>query len=398
MMLLRTAAHRDANVLRWLGAYAASVTGDVIYFVTLMTIAERLAGPAQAGIVVAAGAAPRAVLMLAGGVLADRWGPRRMVISSDFVRCVTILLATALLIAAPPQLWMLYAVAVVFGVADALFMPAVGAMPPRLTAPSQLGRVQGMRMLGVRFANTAGPAVAGIALALTGASSAFGIAGALFVLSLALLLFVRVGADKQTSTANTWTDFRDGLRYVRTRSGLLPLIVVIALSELCFSGPVGLGYVLLTGERHESPAILAAMLSAFSIGGAASSLAVTVLNRVPHARLTIAFSLLLTAFALAPFGWLPSIACVAISALLGITSGATMVVSYTLLQQIAEPGFLGRVTAVTTLLTLGLSPLIIPVAGLVTAIWGVSVFFVGCAVVNLLAAAATSLVHEPQIP
>lgn len=396
-MLLQTAAHRDVNVLRWLGAYAASVTGDVIYFVTLMVTAERLAGPAQAGIVVAAGAAPRALLMLAGGVLADRWGPRRMVISSDVVRCVTILLATALLVTTSPQLWMLYVVAVVFGVADALFMPAVGAMPPRLTTQSQLGRVQGMRTLAVRFANTAGPAAAGVAAVFVGASGAFAVAGALFVVSLALLLFVRVGVDRPVSSASTWSDFREGLRYVRTRSGLLPLIVVIALSELCFSGPMGLGLGLLTGERQESPAILAAMLSAFSIGGATAGIAATVLNRIPRPRLTIVVSLLVTALGLAPIGWIPSVAGIAVSGLLGLTSGITMVAGYTLLQQIAEPGFLGRVTAVTSLFTLGLSPLILPVVGLATAFWGVGVVFVGCAVVNLLAAAATSAVHEPQV-
>ncbi|WP_163513512.1 MFS transporter [Fodinicola acaciae] len=386
-MLQRTAAHRDANVLRWLGAYAASVTGDVIYFVTLSATAERLAGPAQAGLVIAAGALPRAVLMLAGGVLADRWGPRRMVISGDVVRCLTILLVAGLLLAAGSPLWLLYVLAVVFGVADALFMPAVGALPPRLTSSSQLGRVQGMRMLGVRFANAAGPMAAGVMLAFSGTPGTFAVAGLLFLVSLALLLFVRVGAAEPAPAASLWSDFREGLRYVRGRSGLLALVIVIALSELCFSGPIGVAFVLLTGERHDGPVVLAAMLSAFSIGAALSSVGVAVLNRVPSPRLSMTVSLLLTAFAVASIGVLPATAGIAVSGVLGLTSAVAAVVGYTLLQQTAEPRFLGRVTAMLTLLTLGLSPLIFPLAGLVTAAWGAGVFLACCGIVSLAAAA-----------
>ncbi|MGN0116558.1 MAG: MFS transporter, partial [Streptomyces albidoflavus] len=80
-------AYRDANVLRWLTAYTASVAGDVVFFLALSWAATRAGGPSQVGLVVAAGAVPRAVLMLGGGVVADRFGPRRVAVLSDGVRC-----------------------------------------------------------------------------------------------------------------------------------------------------------------------------------------------------------------------------------------------------------------------------------------------------------------------
>ena len=122
-------AHRDGNVLRWLAAFAASLIGDSVYFLALGFAAARVAPPGQVGLVMAAGAVPRAVLMLGGGVVADRFGPRRVVIGSDAVRCVMILSAAAALALAEPGLWLLIAVALLFGVVDALFMPAVGALP-----------------------------------------------------------------------------------------------------------------------------------------------------------------------------------------------------------------------------------------------------------------------------
>ncbi|MER6985016.1 MFS transporter, partial [Streptomyces carpinensis] len=75
-------AHRDTNVLRWLSAYTASMVGDNVYYLALSWAAVRAGSPAQAGAVMAVSALPRALLMLGGGVVADRLGPRRVVIGS----------------------------------------------------------------------------------------------------------------------------------------------------------------------------------------------------------------------------------------------------------------------------------------------------------------------------
>lgn len=151
------AAYRDANVLRWLTAYTVSVTGDVVYFLALSWAATRVGGPSQVGLVVAAGALPRAVLMLGGGVVADRFGPLRVAVVSDAIRCAVVLAVAVAVVLTFPSVWLLVVVALIFGVVDAVFMPAVGALPPRITSPEQLARVQGMRGLSIRLSNAVGP-------------------------------------------------------------------------------------------------------------------------------------------------------------------------------------------------------------------------------------------------
>jgi MFS family permease len=131
-------AHRDGNVLRWLAAYTASMTGDSVYYIALSWAAVQSGTPAQAGIVMSVSALPRAVLMLGGGVIADRLGPRRVVIGSDAVRCAAVLAVAALLFLTSPGLWPLALLGLVFGTVDAVFMPAVGALPARVTSRGQL--------------------------------------------------------------------------------------------------------------------------------------------------------------------------------------------------------------------------------------------------------------------
>ncbi|MDF3146193.1 MFS transporter, partial [Streptomyces sp. T21Q-yed] len=125
-------AHRDPNVLRWLAAYTSSMIGDSVYYIALSWAAVQAGSPSQAGVVMAVSAVPRALLMLGGGVIADRLGPRKVVIGSDAVRCAAVLAVAGLLFLTTPGLWPLAALALVFGTVDAVFMPAVGALPARV--------------------------------------------------------------------------------------------------------------------------------------------------------------------------------------------------------------------------------------------------------------------------
>jgi MFS family permease len=370
-------------------AYTASVAGDSVYFLSLAWSAAAVGGPSAAGWVTAVGALPRALLMLAGGVIADRFGPRRTIIVSDTSRCVFILVAAYLLWAASPGLWLLLPLAAVFGIVDALFMPAVGALPPRITRPDQLGRVQAMRSLAVRAGNLAGPAIAGAALATGQPAASFAVAGVLFLLSLVLLFAVRTrplpageAGDKPARQ-----DFKDGLAYIRRHHILAPLLTVIGLSEMCFSGPVGLALVLLADERGWGASSVGWMLGAFSVGGAVGAIALAARPKLDRAGSVCATFFALTAAATAALPAMPGpLPATCVAALIGTTSGMAGIVAHTLVQKHSDPDYLGRVTAVLTLGTVGLSPLVFPLTGIAASAWGTGYVLVGCAAITASAA------------
>ncbi|MFE6978070.1 MFS transporter [Streptomyces sp. NPDC057682] len=389
-------AHRDPNLLRWLGAYTASVMGDVVYFLALSWCATRAGGPSLAGFVIAAGALPRAVLMLGGGVVADRFGPRRVAVVSDATRCAVILAAAAVLMLTAPRLWLLVPVALLFGVVDAVFMPAVGALPPRLTAPGQLARVQGMRGLAVRLSNAVGPVLAGAVLAAGGAAGAFAASGALFALSLALLLTVRTNdVPEGAEPASPARELRDGLRYVRRHRLLAPLVTVIGLSEMCFSGPVAAGLVLLADARGWGAAGMGWIAGAFSAGAGGGALLPAVASRIPRAGLAVSGALFVTAVGTVALGHSRSLAAAVVcGAVVGLSSGFTATVTGALVQTATDPRYLGRVTAVTALCAVGLAPVLFPAVGLTVAAWGAAAFFTGCGAICLLGAVLGATVTE----
>ncbi|MFF8944976.1 MFS transporter [Streptomyces sp. NPDC014864] len=395
------AAHRDPNVLRWLGAYTSSAIGDSVYFIALSWAAVQAGTPAQAGIVTAAGAVPRALLMLGGGVVADRYGPRRVVVGSGTARCALVLAAAGLLLATGPGLWTLGVVAVLFGVVDAVFLPAAGALPVRIAAPAQLARVQGMRGFAVRLATVLGGPLGGLGVALGGTAGAFGLAALLIGVSLPVLLTLRVRElppDDRTERGAVLAELCDGFRRIGRDPVLRALVVVIALGDLGFVGPMNLGLTLLAEQRGWGSSGMGWVLGGFGLGAGAASLLLTVRGRVPRAGLVLAVAESAGALAVGGLAQVPAVAAAAVAALLiGLLAGMGGALSGALVQAAAGPAYAGRVTSASTLVSFGVAPLTFPLVGAAVERWGTGPVFTVCAALcalsGLLALCSGALRH-----
>ncbi|MEU1482035.1 MFS transporter [Streptomyces sp. NPDC005760] len=400
-------AHRDGNVLRWLTAYTASLVGDSVYFVALGWSAQKAVGPTEVGLVMASGALPRALLMLGGGVVADRFDPRRVILGSDALRCLLILAVAAVIALTAPALWMLVSVALVFGAVDALFVPAVGALPPLITSPDQLARVTGMRALAMRLSQIAGPPIGGLAMGLGGPAAAFTVAGLFIALSLPLLLTTRIrslGAREaeKPEPGTARQDLLDGLRYLRRHRLIGPLVVAGAICELGLVGTLNVGMLLLNAERGWGPSGYGWIVSSFSAGAAASASLLAIAGWLPRAGLVLAGTLLAgcagaTAIALVPTLWLAAV----VAGVIGLNAGVFGSLDNALIQTAADPAYLGRVTSVVMLTMVGLAPLSYPLVGAAIGAWGSAPVFVGCGLfagLGVVIALASGAVRHAELP
>ncbi|WP_443058261.1 MFS transporter [Streptomyces sp. NBC_00820] len=378
--------------------------GDNVYYLALSWAAVQAGTPAQAGLVMSVSALPRAVLMLGGGVIADRFGPRRVVIGSDAVRCAAVLAVAALLFLTSPGLWPLALLALLFGTVDAVFMPAVGALPARITGRDQLTRVQGMRGLAIRFASVVGAPLGGLGVAVGGAAAAFGLAGLLIAVSVPLLISVRMrelpgeqvseeGSDSEQVServsekvsAGAWQDLKAGLAYIRGHRVLAPLMLAIALGDLGFVGPLNVGLTLLADRRGWGASGMGWVLAGFGVGAATVSLLLTVRGRLPRAGLVAGCACTAGAVAVGSLGQASSLpVAVGIALLIGLVSGLSGAMCGALLQTQGDPSYLGRVTSVASLVSLGFAPLSMPFAAAAIGAWGLGpVYLVSAAVCGL---------------
>ncbi|MYW03952.1 MFS transporter [Streptomyces sp. SID3343] len=371
-------AHKDPRVLAWLGAYTVSLMGDQIWYIALSWTAVRAGDAGEAGLVLAAGSLPRALLMLPGGAIADRYGPRRVLIGSDTVRCAVMIVAAFAVVSSSPAVWLLVVIALVFGAVDALFMPAVGALPARLTTREQLVRVQGMRALAQRVATVASAPVAGAVLAWGDAQLAFLVDAVLFALSLALLWRLRPGPAPEAETGDDTPELglRAGLRYVAGHRLLRLLLVTTALMELGFAVPMNIGIVLLADDAGWGPGGMGLVLGAWGLGAAAGALALAVLGHVPRRGFVLPAGMAAMAASLIGIGYAPGLAAaIGCGAALGVSTGIVGSSLNALVQTASAPSALGRVTALQLLFGVGLIPLLYPVAGVAASAFGPATVF-----------------------
>ncbi len=206
-------------------------------------------------------------------------------------------------------------------------------------------------------------------------------------MSVPLLVSVRLRDlppdDMAAARAGTaWRDLVAGLRYIRRHRVLAPLMVAIALGDLGFVGPLNVGLALLADERGWGASGMGWVLAGFGTGAGAASLLLTVRGRLPYAGQVAAYAILAGSVAIGALAFVPGVlAAVGVALLIGLLAGLSGAMCGALLQTQADPAYLGRVTAVSGLVSLGFAPLSMPLSAAAVGAWGTGPVFVVSAVV-----------------
>jgi predicted MFS family arabinose efflux permease len=374
----------------YLTGQGISLLGDSAYYVALGWAAAQAGGATGVALVSSIAGIPRALLMLPGGAIADRLGPRRTMLGSDAARMAVITLA-ALLTMGGVHLTVLAGTALLFGIADALFIPASAALPPRLVPRDGLQRANGLITFMRRVALLAGAPLGGLLVAGPGTATAFWFEAATFGVSLTLLALVRLRplppgtSVKQRLTLRS--SLSDGPRVIWRSPMLRGLVIVSALTELGFSGPFNAGLPLLAQARGWGAGGMGLLLTAFGSGAALGALtAVPVRRRIQAGHLIVlavgAQAGFLAGLALiGPLGW-----ALAVSFAIGVVGSLSGTTLSTLIQVRAEPAELARVMSVVNLSSFGAVPIGNALTGLVSAVASVpGAYLVGAALEGVAA-------------
>ncbi|MEV0650529.1 MFS transporter [Phytomonospora sp. NPDC050363] len=385
-------AFREPAYLRYIGGQTVSIIGDQVWYVALSWAAVQLASPAVAGVVLAVSAIPRLALMLFGGVFVDRFGPRKLMIGSDLVRGVIVLAAAGIALWSP-SIALLVVVSLVFGAADALFMPAAGAIQPRLLDKKQYSSGAALRELTSRAALTLGAPLGGVLVAVGGLPLAALVDAVTFGLSAIMLWTVHPRPLETTTEApkKTTAALRDGFAYLRRNRLVGGLMVVSLLLNLGFVGPMNVGLALVADARGWGSGGIGVLLAGFGIGAAASAL--TMLKFKPKGRVgfLIAGGALVEGACMIGLGFAPTLTlAVTATVITGLIAGIVGVTSSTLTQSNTDDAYRGRVASVSMFANLGITPLAIAATGAAVDAFGLEPTFTASGVLAL-AAAVTAL-------
>ena len=159
---------RDRMVHTWVASMALSWFGDAVWTVALAWTAVHTLSPAMAGVVLGAETLPQAVFVLLGGVIADRWDTRRILVTGRLAQGAVLLAGAAAWAAGVRGAPFLITMGVLLGTATGLTLPAGATLGRQLVRPADLATVSGWNQIGARVARLLGAPAGGVAVAVVG--------------------------------------------------------------------------------------------------------------------------------------------------------------------------------------------------------------------------------------
>jgi MFS family permease len=343
------------------------------------------------GITLAVQMAPTLLLSPWGGVLADRFNKRTILICAATAAIVPSVLLGVLTLIDSINVAMVMGLALLGGIVDAFEKPARQSFPSEMVGTAHLTNAVLLNNVVQDIGKVVGPAVAGVLIAVAGMPFTFLINAASFVPVIAGLLLMRpdeltIPQRKDGGTG----EFRAGLAYVRSTPELFgPLVLLGFVGLVAYNFQVILP--LLAREAFQGDARTAGyLLGALGVGSVIGGLGLAgvltaSIRRIIGAALILAVVFMATS--LSPNYWV----ALGLVAALGASSVVFKALASTWLQLTAAPAMRGRVLSLLVVAIAGTTPVGAPLMGWVSQQFGIRLTFVLAGVCTAVAAVLAHL-------
>jgi DHA3 family macrolide efflux protein-like MFS transporter len=364
--------HWRRNVGAFLGGQTISLFGSMlVQYAVFWYLTIEFQSGVMMMLAVVFGFLPQALVSIFGGVWADRYNRRRLVILADATIAASTLTLALVMLAGYTEPWLIFVALAARSAGAGVQMPAVSALIPQIAPPEQLMRVNGFLASIQSAMALLAPAIAGgiYAWAAQGANgSPLALVPIFFIdlvtaaIAIGLMLTIPVPTIRSAAEAGQGyiTDLVEGLRYVADHGVVRWILMLFAIVFLLTVAPSTLTPLLVvrsfpSGEEG-NVFNLAVLEMAFALGMVLGGILVATLaaNRDRVALIggsSLLFGALSIALGLAPAVWLFFV----IMFVVGLAVPFFSTPSMTLLQETVEPerqgrvfGLLGIVMAVAT--------------------------------------------------
>ena len=319
-----------------------------------------------------------------GGVVADRFSKRTIIITVQGLTAAMMTGVAALSLTGSIELWHVGAASFVMGAGSAFFYPAYSAYLPQVLPPEQLLAANGLEgALRPSMGQGLGPALGGVVVGMFFPAAGAVIVASSYAIAFVITLFLRhkdepVQFTSPEERTSVWSDIRTGVKYVTQTRWLLWTLIFGSSLALIIQGPIEVLLPFLTRERfEEAEATFGFLLAAYGIGGAVGSLVVSSL-KLPRRYLT--FMILCWGGGTLPLVVIGAvdnlIVMLAALFIVGATTGAGVVIWGTLLQRLVPLEMIGRVASLDFFVSIAFMPVSIAIAGPLSMLVPIPMIFV----------------------
>jgi MFS family permease len=284
---------------------------------------------------------------MVGGALADAADRRSLVLLTEagLMGCSLILAGNAAL--ANPQVWVLFAITVIWGGLDAVQRPSLDAMLPRLVDRDELTAAAALNSMRSTLGQILGPALGGVLLASIGLPLTYMVDVATFVAGLVCLWLMRAVPPPVNAVRPSFRRVVEGLRYARSRPELIGTYAVDIIA-MFFGMPMALFPAIAQGLG--GPGVLGMLYAAPAVGSFLFSATSGWTNRVHRHGMGVIVAAIVWGLAIIGFGLAPGlIAALVFLALAGAADMMSGVFRQVIWNQTIPDSLRGRLASIEML-------------------------------------------------
>jgi predicted MFS family arabinose efflux permease len=387
----RAFRHRDFRLM-WIGACVSTTGTFVQQFAQSWLVYDLTKSPFYLGLDLFLGQLPIILFSLFGGVFADRLDRTKMLLYSQYIQMTCAFVLAGLFFTHTVRIWHILTLSFLVGCGQSFGGPAYSALLPTLVKGEDLPNAIAMNSIQFNLARILGPMLGGLAYTALGATWCFALNGISYLAVILTLFMIHVKFVPQKSRESVMKSMREGIRFIRQREGLAPLVVLAFCTTLLGFSLTGFLPVIVQTIFHKGPQTFELLLISSGAGSIAGALIVATMERLKGQGHVVLLSLVALGATTAGFAlsrWLP-LSCVLIffggAAIMG---SASLMLS--LVQLILPDHMRGRVMSIYNLAFRAGIPLgslalgkLIPIFGVSWALAGSGGMLIGVALYFLV--------------
>ena len=374
-------------MLLWQGQFVSSF-GDIFYEIALgFFLLQRYKSSALMATVIAVSAIPGILVSPFAGVVIDRVNKKRILVTVDFIRGITVVTMAVWVYFGDAPLWMFFLTGMVIAVGGAFFTSCVKSLIPQIVEERNLTRANSTMNIASESTEIGGNSVGGFAYQFLGAGFMFLFNGISYLISGTMCLFLKLDRKSKKGEIpqeSFFNDLKSGVKFTVGFTGLRYMITMACCLNFFASG----ASILLKPLFNSTPGLgiqkYGIAIGAICIGNLLGTL-FTSLVKIPSDRKMILFMVSAAVDSLfnAIFPFINIQAGYVLLAYGGFANSIINVFILSSIQQSVPENMRGKVFSLVSMISQGITPIAIAIAGITAELFNVKLLILAGYSANL---------------
>ncbi len=317
----------------WIGACTSTIGTWMQIVAQAWLVYELSHSPFLLGLDTFLNGIPIFLFSLFGGVLADRFERRKMLLASQWVQMASAFILTALVLLHLVRVWHILMLSFLSGFAQSFGGPAYSALIPTLVRKEDMPNAIALNSIQFNLATIIGPTLGGIALVKLGNAWCFGLNGLSFFAPIISLSILTIRFLPQKTGDSILSSMKEGFRFIRKQDGMVGLMV-LAFCMTFLAVPMRTFLPVFAEDIfHRGPATFTAFVSVIGVGSVAGALLVAWLGQIRRKGMVALIMLIVLGVAIGGFAVSKVLP---LSFLLLFICGASMIGVFTMVNSLVQ--------------------------------------------------------------